>query len=189
MKIGIDVSQTAYSSTGVANIILNLVNHLLKIDKQNEYTLFFSSLRKEFPVSKFQFLGKNVKIKKFRLPPTLLDFLWNRLHILPIENFVGDIDIFISSDWTEPPARSAKKTTILYDLLVYKYPEEMHNKTEFNFFKLLIKPNIVSSQKRKLEWVKKESAKIFCISKSTADDAAQILGIPREKLEVIYPGI
>ncbi len=177
MKIGIDVSQLAYKDTGVANYLENLVKNFLTIDKKNEYVLFFSSLRKsiEYPVSSIQ-LGKNVQIKKFRLPPSVLDLLWNRLHIFPIEWFIGNIDVFITSDWTEPPTRRAKKATILYDLIVYKYPKETDKK-------------IVETQKRKLHWVKKESDLIFCISEATKKDAQEILGIDKEKLKVIYPGI
>ena len=185
MKIGIDVSQLAYENTGVANFLKLLVQSLIKLDNKNEYVLFYSSLRKKIQRSEFiiqngdsknQELPSNVQIKKFRIPPTLLDLFWNKFHIFPIERFIGDVDVFITSDWTEPPAKKAKKATILYDLIVYKYPKETHKK-------------IIEVQKRKLAWVKKESDKIFCISESTVKDAAQILGISRDRLEVIYPGM
>lgn len=193
MRIGIDISQLAFENTGVAIYLKNLVGNLLEIDKKNEYILFFSSLRKDLPISNFKFLNKskfpNVQIKKFKIPPTVLEFLWNRLHIIPIENFIGDIDVFITSDWAESPAKRAKKATILYDLIVFKYPEETHDQTEFNLFKLIISPNIVASQKRRLSWVKKESDKILCISESTKKDATEILGIPQDKLEVTGAGI
>jgi hypothetical protein len=177
MKIGIDVSQLAYKDTGVANYLQNFVQNLIKTDNENEYVLFFSSMRKKFPSSGFGLSGKsNVTIKQFKIPPAALDILWNKLHIMPVENFIGPVDVFITSDWTEPPVRKAKKATILYDLIVYKYPQETHKK-------------IVDVQKRKLNWVKKETDKIFCISKSTADDAQQILGMDKDKLSVIYPGV
>lgn len=192
MKIGIDISQLAYPETGVANYLGSLVQHLVELDKKNEYILFFSSLRKQFLISNFKFLNKsqcpNVTIKKFRFPPTLLDILWNKLHILPIESLIGDVDIFITSDWTEPPAKKAKKVTILYDLIVYKYPEESHHQTNFNPLKLIISPNIVEVQKRKLAWVKKESQRILCISEATKKDAEDILSIDKNKLSVVYPG-
>lgn len=182
MRIGIDISQTAYAKTGVANFLSNLVSNLSKIDKKNEYILFFSSLRRKFPISNFQFLIKSkfpnskFQIKNFRFPPSLLDLLWNKLHILPIEWLIGDVDVFITSDWTEPPTLKAKKATILYDAIVYKYPQETDRK-------------IVEVQKRKLKWVKKESEIIFCISESTKKDAVEILGIENKRIKVIYPGI
>jgi hypothetical protein len=54
MKIGIDVSQLAYERTGVANYLNNLVAQLLDVDKENEYILFFSSMRKRIQNSKFK---------------------------------------------------------------------------------------------------------------------------------------
>ncbi len=178
MKIGIDISQTAYEGTGVANFLERLVETLLKIDETNEYILFYSSLRKKFPISNFQFQisNKNFTIKQFKLPPSLLDILWNKLHIVPIETLIGDVDVFISSDWTQPPTSKAKQVTILYDLIVYTYPEETDKK-------------IVEVQKRRLQWVKKECDQILCISESTKNDAMRILGIEKERLQVIYPGV
>lgn len=177
MRIGIDISQLAYSNTGVANYLQLFVENIIKQDETNEYVLFYSSLRKPVQSSKFKIQSYNskVKIKEFRLPPVILDLLWNRLHILPVESFIGEIDIFITSDWTEPPTKKAKKATILYDLIVYKHPEETDEK-------------IVSTQKRKLEWVKKESDAVFCISESTKNDAHEVLGIDEKKLFVAYPG-
>ena len=176
MKIGIDISQLAHSNTGVANYLQNLVLNLLEQDKKNEYVLFFSSMRRNFQSSILNFKSNpKVSIKKFKLPPTALDLLWNRLHIAPIEWFIGDVDIFITSDWTEPPTRRAKKITILYDLIVYRFPEETSDK-------------IVKTQKRKLKWVKKEISRVLCISESAMKDAEEILKIPKNKLKVIYPG-
>ena len=176
MRVGIDISQLAYPNTGVANYLESLVRALLEKDKENKYILFFSSARRNLPSNIYDLRSKNVKIKQFKFPPTLLDFIWNKMHVFPIEWFVGYVDVFITSDWTEPPVRRAKKATILYDLLVHKFPEEMHAK-------------IVSTQKKKLSWVKKESDMVFCISESTKNDAEEILGIDKSKLQVIYPGI
>ncbi len=177
MRIGIDISQLAYKHTGVAHFLSKLVESLVKTDGGNEYILFYSSLRRnfQFPISNFQ-LNHNVSMKQFRFPPTVLDLLWNTLHILPIESLIGDVDVFITSDWTEPPVKKAKKMTILYDLIVYKYPQETADK-------------IVHTQKRKLEWAKKESDMILCISEATKRDAMEILGIDEKRLRVIYPGI
>ncbi len=177
MRIGIDVSQIVYEGTGVSQWITSLVEQLIKAYSKYEYVLFFSSLRSNFQSSIFNFQSNsNVQIKKFRFPPSLLDLLWNKLHVLPIEWLIGDVDIFVTSDWTEPPAIRAKKATILYDLIVYKYPQETDRK-------------IVEVQKRKLKWVKKESDLIFCISRATKKDAMEVLGIEEKRLKVIYPGI
>lgn len=178
MKIGIDISQTAYEKTGVANYVQKLIEHLILIDKTNEYILFFSSLRKTVPsfAKSLSVNNPRVQLKIRKIPPAMLDVFWNKLHIMPIEDIIGEVDIFISSDWTQPPTKRAKRATILYDLIIYRYPEETHTK-------------IVYTQRRRLNWIKKECDIIFCISESTKQDAKDILGINDERLKVIYPGI
>ena len=174
MKIGIDISQLAFERTGVANYLKKLVESLALVDKKNDYILFYSSLRRPVPVLDIK--NPNFKIKAFKFPPTFLERLWNKFHLFPFENFIGDVDVFITSDWVEPPAKNAKKVTILYDLIAYKYPAETH-------------PRIVEVQKRKISWAKNETDKFFAISQSAKSDAIDILGIDKSKIEVIYPGI
>jgi len=167
MRIGIDISQMAYQGTGVGNYTKNLVKELLKIDKKNKYIFFFSSLRRQPP---------NLPgIRAFRLPPTLLDILWNRLHICPIEWFIGEVDVFLSSDWLQPPSKKAKLVTTIHDLTPWIYPKTMH-------------PKIVSTHKRRMKWIKKECSAVLCDSESTKRDVMKIIGIEPARLEVVYPG-
>lgn len=180
MKIGIDVSQIAQEGTGVNEYVRKLVDSLFTIDSKNEYVLFFSSLRRRNSIRQLsdsiQNSNAKVQIKTFTFPPTLLDFLWNKLHVIPIESLIGDVDVFISSDWTQPPVKKAKKATILYDLIVYKHPKETDKK-------------IIETQKRRLKWVRQECDVIFCISEATKQDAMQILAIDEGRLKVTYPGV
>jgi len=174
MKIGIDISQIVYG-TGVSVYTKNLVENLLKIDKENEYILFFASLRRKIPIFNFQF-SNEFQIKNFKIPPTLLEILWNKFHIFPVEKFVGEVDVFHSSDWTEPPVKKAIKVTTIHDLAVLRYPETFPQK-------------IVSVHKRKLEWVKKEVKLIIAVSESTKKDIVELLGINPEKIRVIYEAV
>lgn len=177
MRIGIDISQLAYG-TGVGNYLQNLVENLTELHTEDEFVLFFSSFRRTLPRNFLSKISreKHVTLRVLKFPPLFLDLLWNRLHIIPIEWFIGQVDLFISSDWTEPPVRNAKKATIIYDLIVYKYPEETAD-------------IIVQTQKRKLSWTKKESDIIFCISEATKRDVNEILKIDDKKLTVLYPGV
>lgn len=181
MRIGIDISQIVHEGTGVAHYTRNLVEALLKIDKKNEYILFGGSLRKkkflDDYLEKFK-KHKNVTVKTFHFPPLFLEFLWNKLHIFPVERLIGKIDVFLSSDWLQPPTK-AKKVTTIHDLIVYKYPESFQQKGGHD---------IVVNQKRRLEWVKKEGDMIICDSEATKKDAMEILDIEEKRLKVIYPG-
>lgn len=181
MKIGIDISQLAYPGTGVATYTQNLVENLLKIDKENEYVLFYSSLRKHgSQITRFDSVDPRRKsgmtIRNYRIPPILLESLWNRLHLLPIETFTGKLDVFHTSDWLEPPSRCPKVTTI-HDLTVLKYPETFTARGGHD---------IVANQKRKLELVKKESKIIIAVSENTKQDIVDLLKISEERIRVVY---
>lgn len=179
MKIGIDISQIVHEGTGVANYTKELVRHLLTIDQENDYVLFGLSLRKLSILQDFYesllSLNNKVAAKFYPIPPSLADYLWNRFHLFPIERLVGEIDVFHSSDWIQPPAK-AKKVTTVHDLVVYKYPETSNSK-------------IISTQKRRLRWVKKECDLIFADSLATKKDLISILGFDSAKIEVVYPGV
>lgn len=177
MRIGIDVSQVVHG-TGVSNYTSQLVEHLLKIDKKNEYILFGASLRK---IGKLKELREklsqhtNCQFKIIPIPPTVLEILWNRLHIIPVEKFIGEVDIFHSSDWTQPPIRSksTKKVTTVHDLVVYLFTSSIH-------------PKIVATQKKRLKHVKNEVDMIIADSQTTKEDLIKFLEIEEEKIRVVY---
>ncbi len=173
MIIGIDISSIPYG-TGVSNYTLNLVRSLLKTDKTNTYKLFFSSLRRPLPPEIKLLSHHQLKIYRFYLPPTLLSFLWNKLHVLPIELFIGKCDVFHTSDWTQPPAKHAKTITTIHDLVPFIYPETLH-------------PLIVKTHTLKLKQAVKKCHHFICVSQNTQTDLLKIFPqIKKTQTSVIY---
>jgi glycosyltransferase involved in cell wall biosynthesis len=174
MIIGIDISTTVYG-TGVSNYTLNLVKNLIKIDRLNSYKLFFSSLRLPLP-KEIEDLAhfKNVKIYSFRFPPTFLDFLWNRLHLIPIESFIGPCDVFHTSDWTQPPAKNAKLITTVHDLTPFLFPKWHHSK-------------VVLAHRSKMYWAVKQCSQFICVSTNTSNDLQKIFPkLDKNKITVTF---
>lgn len=174
MKIAIDISQIVYG-TGVSVYTKNLVENLLKTDKKNDYILFGGTLRRKTELRSIMdgFKG-NIQSKIYPIPPTLADFIWNKAHILPIEKLIGAVDVFHSSDWTQPPSKAFKVTTI-HDIVPIKYPNLSH-------------PKLVSNQNSRFKWVKKETDRVIVPSVATANDIEK-LGIEKEKIKVIPEAI
>ncbi|HET7098901.1 MAG TPA: glycosyltransferase family 1 protein [Patescibacteria group bacterium] len=164
MKIGIDISQIVYG-TGVSLYTKQLVENLLKIDTQNQYVLFGGSLRRKQDI-----LNLFPQSKVFPIPPTLADLVWNRLHVMPVEKLIGEIDVLHTSDWTEPPSKAFKVATV-HDLYSLKFPR-------------MIDPLIREVHKRKLAWVFKESSRVIVPSKATKDDLIGF-GMDENKIRVI----
>ncbi len=164
MRISIDISQIVYG-TGVSSYTRNLVTNLLAIDKENEYVLFAGTLRRRADI-----LNIFPQTKVFPVPPTLADIIWNKLHVLPVEKLVGNIDVFHSSDWAEPPSRAFKVTTV-HDLYPIKFPR-------------LVSPLVREVHRRRLSWVMQESKRIIVPSESTKKDLLEI-GVGGEMVRVI----
>lgn len=165
IKVGMDISQLAHLG-GVATYTKNLTHELNKISDL-EMVYFYSSLRKHYH-------GDLKNVKKFRLPPSLFEMLFNKWRNVSIEKFVGSIDIFHSSDWTQPPAK-AKKVTTYHDVVPLKYPQWST-------------PKIVEVHKRRLKLVEKEIDMVIAVSEATKKDLIEVSSIPEDKITVIYEG-
>lgn len=161
--VGMDISQLAHKG-GVAVYTQNLTQELSKL-KELDMVYFYSSLRKAYH-------GPLKNVKKYRLPPTLFEMLFNRWRNVGIERFLGPLDIFHSSDWTQPKTK-AKKVTTYHDVVPLKYPQWSH-------------PKIVAVHKRRLKLVEKEIDLVIAVSESTKKDLMEISSIPEEKIRVIY---
>jgi glycosyltransferase involved in cell wall biosynthesis len=175
MKIGIDISQIVYQGAGVARFTGGLVNAILDYDKQNHWTFFFSGLRRNLDKTlELKIQSRAYQLIKWRVPPTLLSFLWNDLHQFP--PLSSSLDWFISSDWAEAPMIQVKKATVVHDLVYLRYPETVDQK-------------IRRTQNRRLDWVKKESKIIFADSQTTKNDLIELLNVDKDKIVVNYPGV
>ena len=178
MKIGIDASQIVFG-TGVSFYTSNLLRALSLINKKDEFIVFGSSLRArkvlENKIAKLS-LSLNFKRKALPFPPAFFELFWNKLHWGNLENFVGRVDVFHSSDWTQPPAKKAKLVTTIHDLAVLKYPDYFPSR-------------ILRNQKLRLKWVKREADIIIAVSQATKRDIVELLKINSKRIQVIYEAV
>lgn len=179
MTIGVDVTMLVYAGSGVANYTFNLVKTLLEIDKKNEYRLFYSSLRRPknfYYLDELKRLGG--KVYAFRFPPTLLQLCWSKLHIIPVEWFIGKVDVYFSSDFLRPPLLSGTKAiTTVHDLTWKIYPQ-FHEQ------------RIIDAHEIKLDKTIKYRDTILVDSLSTKKDLIKYFPkVNNEKIEILNPGI
>lgn len=166
MVLGMDISQIAHPG-GVGIYTKNLAKALLN-QPNLDVKFFYSSLRSPFR-------GGLPNVRSYRLPPTLFEILFNRLRNVSIERFIGEIDIFHSSDWTQPPT-VAKKVTTYHDATALKFSDWSH-------------PKIVAVAKRRLKIVEREIDMVIAVSETTKKDLLEVSNIPEEKMVVIYEGV
>src|ERR1700693_5484106 len=102
--------------------------------------------------------------------------LWSRSGLLPVERLAGALDVFHFSDWMYPPQRGGLRTTTIYDLIPLHFPEWVHPRTR-------------AIHLRKYRHAAKTCDQIAAISNFTADDIAERLEFPRERIVVAYSGV
>ncbi|TRZ53275.1 glycosyltransferase family 1 protein, partial [bacterium] len=179
MKIGIDITTLAYQGFGVTNYTYNLVKKLLTIDKENEYHLFYSSFHRSKNSSyleEFKKLGATVH--EYHIPLSVLQFLWGKLDIFPVEWLIGKMDIFYFSDFLRPPLlKGARGITTIHDLVWKIYPQ-FHEDW------------IVEAHVKKMKKTIKYRDTIIVDSQSTKNDLTKYFPeINTKKIHVVYPGI
>lgn len=166
MKVALDVSQSIYG-TGVSDYTIELHKHLEGGRTDSFQVVAFGySLRRFFELKRTVLKGVSLPF-----PPTLMHYLWNKLHIINVETFVGKIDIYHSSDWAQGPSRACKVTTV-HDLSPFLYPQETN-------------PKIVSVHTARMKWVVKECDAIICVSQNTASDMSKLFPETTSRLVVI----
>lgn len=179
MRIGIDVSQIVFEGTGVARYVREMVKTLVSSDKGNDYILFGVSWGQRRLLTAFfdqvRMINPLVKCIMLPIPLRIMEYVWNRLHVLPVEWLIGNIDVFWSSDWIQPPLLKARGITTVHDLSFMKFPAESA-------------AEIRKVHKRRLGWVKRECTAVLCDSGSTRKDLVKLLKFDRAKLYIVYPG-
>ncbi len=161
--------------SGIGEYTHNLITHLLKIDKKNQYVLFYNS-NKKFPIPKFNF--ENVSYKGFYFPNKIFNLSLRFLKIKEIDKMIGGVDYFLVPNLLFINlSERCKKILVIHDLSFEIYPEFFTLKKRL--WHTLIGPKRLC-QKADL---------IISVSENTKNDIVKIYGINKEKIRVIYPGI
>lgn len=176
MKIGIDcrtiLSPKNGEKAGVGHYTYYLVKNLLKIDKKNEYVLFFDHR----VTNTKEFKKKNVKIVRFPFSEykKYMPFGYSHLFISKILNN-EELDIFHSPANVVP--LNYKKPTVLtvHDLAIYNNPEWFPPKQKFAT-KIAVPKSVAKADK------------IIAISESTKRSITKLFKTSNKKIKVIYEG-
>ena len=101
---------------------------------------------------------------------------WSRLGHGPVEWLAGPLDVFHFSDWMYPPQRGGIRATTIHDLFPLRFPDWVH-------------PQTYRMHTRKYAHAAQTCDLIVVNSEFTAGEVVELLGFPRERICVAYPGI
>lgn len=180
MRIGIDartiLNPEKGDAIGVGHYTYQLIRHLLEIDKENEYVLFFDFRVREKDIKKFSQPNVKIKFYPFSDYKKYLPGIYNEIlgsAILSKEKL--DLIHTTSHASRIPVSYNGKTIVTIHDLAVYKL-----NDVFPRFFQ--------TKNKALISLMVNKAEKIIAVSQSIKKDLQELLKCPEEKIKVIYSG-
>ena len=161
---------------GIKEYIANLVNHLEKVDHQNEYVLYV--LEDQFEDAKTK-LPARFKLKPI---PYQRNFVSKVKRSLFAQSFWSKeerdegFDVFHSPFFHAPKMKKARVIMTVHDLRLYRYPET-YPFLRYQFLKRAVKKSI------------ERVDMIIAISQFTKDEMIDTCGVNPDKVKVIHEAI
>jgi glycosyltransferase involved in cell wall biosynthesis len=179
VRIVVDVSPLGLRRTGIGNYLLGMLGGMAEaIGEKDELAAFAIAGPRRKRMIEQALDALPLERRLVLVPPSAHTWrtAWSRLGRVPVEWLAGPLDVFHFSDWMYPPQRAGVRATTIYDLIPLHFPDW------------------VAPLTRRMHGGKYRNAArtcdvVFAISRYTADDVAETLRIPRERVQVAYPGV
>ena len=167
MRIAIDLTSTPKNKTGIGRYLLNLVEALQTVDRENDYYLFVQS----DDVEGFNIYSPNfnvVPVDSSILRKTHIRIVWEQV-VLPFRLKKLKIDVLHSPNFTCPYFCRVKKVVTFHDMTYFIHPE-VHTPLKREMFKMYIKLSSFAADK------------ILAISQNTVIDIVKYTGVGESKV-------
>jgi glycosyltransferase involved in cell wall biosynthesis len=188
MIIGIDYTAGAWQGAGIGRYTRELVRAAVAQSVQDEgseplrFVLFYAAggLPPDAPYVRdlHELCARHPALQAVPLPltPRLLTILWQRMRLpLPVERFTGPLDLLHAPDFVLPPTRARSLLTV-HDLTFLVHPE-------------CFEPRLHRYLARVVPRSLRRAHHILADSHATQRDLTRLLGVPAERISVIYPGV
>jgi glycosyltransferase involved in cell wall biosynthesis len=179
VRIVVDATPLSHPRTGVGNYLRGSLRGLAEAaGTEHEVVAFGAVSMRARRRAEEALAGLGVEERLVSLPPSahVWRTLWSRVGRPAVERLAGPLDVFSFSDWMYPRQRGGLRTTVIYDLVPLHFPDWVHPRTR--------RENLA-----KYRHAARTCDLIVAISEFTANDVAESLGFPRERIVVARPGV
>lgn len=179
MRIAIDVSPLSHPRTGIGNYLVALIGSLGQVGRDIDVDVVaFAPTRPRGRALIVEALAETGAEQRIvRVPGShRVRQIWSRLGWPPSERFIGPFDVLHFSDWMYPPQRDGLRATTIYDLVPLRFPAWTTSRTR-------------EMHTRKYEATRRHCDMVVAISRYTALDIEETLGIDGDRLIVAYPSV
>lgn len=163
MRIGIDARILGYRRAGIGQYILQLIEHLARLERDTEFVLLQSRKDGNEYVDQANFHRH---------------MLWTPSHhrfepwVLPLETIGLGLDLLHSPDFIPPFIRPYRSVITVHDLGFLLFPHFV--------------PADAAHHYGKIDQAVRRTDHIIAVSQSTKRDIVKLLGVPEHKITVIH---
>ncbi len=156
-----------YRGAGINWYIHNLLTHLPRVDHDNRYTAFIGDGR---------FTSPGLALKVSRLPTArpVVRIFWEQV-VQPFALRKEGVDLLHALAFVTPLLSRCPSVVTIYDLSFLLYPESFKRFKRF-YLGLFTRFSV------------RKARRIIAISESTKRDVVRLLGVPPDKVDVVYCG-
>ncbi|MGH2514511.1 MAG: glycosyltransferase family 4 protein, partial [Ktedonobacterales bacterium] len=174
MRITIDYTPAITQRAGIGRYTRNLVDTLARVDDTDRFTLFSV----ERPTADRGFpSAPNMTPRVVPAGNRNMTIFWQRLRApVPVELLAGRADVFHGPDFILPPLLGTPAVVTVHDLAFLTHPE-------------CALPSLVRYLSAAVPRALRRASAVISDSQTTANDLHTLLGVPREKITVIYLGV
>lgn len=157
-----------YRGAGINSYIHNLLTHLPRVDRDNRYTAFIGDGR---------FTSSELTLRLSRLPTSrpMVRIFWEQA-VQPFALRKEGVGLIHALAFVTPLLSPCPSVVTVYDLSFLLYPDRFKRAKRF-YLSLFTR---LSARKAR---------RIIAISESTKRDVVRLLGVPPDKVEVVYCGL
>jgi glycosyltransferase involved in cell wall biosynthesis len=177
VRIAYDVTPLSHPRTGVGNYILGALRGMLAAAAGDHEFVVFGPVS----IRGRRLLGSTLAGLPLERRLLTVPFAhatrraWGALGRPAAERFLGRFDVLHFSDWMTPPQRRGARATMIHDLGPLRFPDRLH-------------PRTVSMHTGTARAAAACDI-VFTNAEFTANDIVERLGLPRDRVQVAYPGV
>jgi glycosyltransferase involved in cell wall biosynthesis len=181
VRIGIDCTAAVHQRAGIGRYTRGIIGAMAELGSRHSFVLMVAGSDGELRElgGGLAELGitDNFSIKELPLRNRFWTVVWHRLRVpFPADLLTGTVDVFHSPDYLLPPLRLGKKVVTVHDLSFLRYPEGAE-------------PSLRAYLSASVPRSVREADLVLSDSESTRQDVIELLGVDRDRVEVVYPGV
>ena len=164
MRIGVMLRNVGEKG-GVGLYTRNILKNLLKIDKDNQYVLFYQGKKRKTSFSGYS----NVEEQWINVPYKML---WDQIFI-PFSALKSRIDLLFSPKWTVPLVLPCKTVTVVPEVGYYLHPE-FYGLKDILYLKFIIPLYL------------RKATRIIAVSHTSKKDIIKFTGVDKSKIVAVH---